>query len=688
MATASRRDALTVERPATADTAAAPGRASWFVHLVWFLLLAELSWAVSAVTIAMLGVFSLAPVVLATAVLTAGLWHATRGSRSTADAIDGRARSWVRVAAVVVALAATVVNGALPGEHMQTGRDGGTYTATAGWIVSDGDLIIDAARPPFDDTEGLGYFAAGFHEIEPDGPLYAQFMHAFPSMMATVDAAAGLDVMIRTNALLGGLALLMLFAFAERLVRPLPALLVQVGLAVNLVFIYFTRAPFSELLTMGMIVGGLWALDRAVDRRDRATGVVAGMLLGGTFLARLDGLVVLLMLLLALLPPLVVGRMRRVAPWVLTGMAITTAIAAVDLFVFAPFYVDLHVSFLVPLALALVAVAGIAALAQTGRGRALTALVLRHRARIALGLAVAIAVAGVVAYAVRPSLPPVTWERTTPIGFLQQQEGEPIDEARTYAEDTARWLAWYLGLPALAAGVAGWAWMTREVVAHRIGRLVPFLMTFSGLTVLYVWKPSITPDHIWADRRFLPVVLPGMLLCAAWLLDRLWARAGTGGRASAVRVAVVAAAVAVVALPALRTLPVAGLHEEAGFAAEVTAMCDRLGDDAALLLLDESGSAMHYRMTQPLRAHCGVPAAWADETISNARILELADRAGDRTLYVLAARPTALEGRPVGEPVALLQHRSERLAPTLTMPPQALESYGLDVFAAPVDPDG
>jgi hypothetical protein len=205
--------------------------------------------------------------------------------------------------------------------------------------------------------------------------------------------------------------------------------------------------------------------------------------------------------------------------------------------------------------------------------------------------------------------------------------------------------------------------------------------------VLYVWKPSITPDHIWADRRFLPVVLPGLLLCAAWLLDRLWARAVAGPRATAVRVAVVAVAVLVVALPALRTWPVAGLHEEAGFAGEVASMCERLGDDAALLLLDESGSAMHYRMTQPLRAHCGVPAAWADESISNERILQLADRAGERTLYVLAARPTTFNGRPTGAPFALLEHRSTRLAPSLTMPPQTLESYGLDVFAAPVDPE-
>lgn len=688
MSAASPHGALTVDRPATTVMAGGTSSATWFEWLVWLVLLGQLAWALSAVTLAMLGVFALLPVVVLTLLVTAGLWWATRSARATVTHTGHPTTSWVRVAAVVVALAATVVNGALPGEHMQTGRDGGTYTATAGWIASDGGLVIDAARPPFDDTEGLGYFAAGFHEIVVDGPLYAQFMHAFPAMMASVDLAGGLDLMVRTNALIGGLALLALYAFAERLMRPWLALVAQVGLASTLVFVYFTRAPFSELLMLGMLFAGLWALDQAVTLRDRMTGFVAGLLLGGTFLARLDGLVVLLMLALALLPPVVTGRLRRVAPAALAGIATTSAVAAVDLFVFAPFYVELHVEFLVPLALAFVAVGGIAAAARTGPGRSAVAAILRHRRRIAFGLGLLIVVAGVVAYAVRPVVQVDTWDRTLPIGFLQEREGQAVDESRTYAEQSMRWLGWYLGLPALAAGVAGWALLTREVVARRLGRLIPFLLVFSGLTTLYLWQPSITPDHIWADRRFLPVVFPGLLVCAAWLIDRMWTRVPDGASQLPGHIALGALAGLCVLMPLRTTWPVADLREESGFAAQVEAACDRLGADAALLLLDEAGGTMHYRMTQPLRAHCGVPAAWADETISNARLEALAARSGDRTLYLLAEYPDAFDGRPTGAPFTLLAHRSTRLAPTLNVPPQDLEGYGLDVLAAPVTPAG
>lgn len=687
MSAASPRGAVTLERPPrTTASATAVARRAVFAPLVWAVLLGELAWAVSGLLLAMLGLFSLPLVLVMWPVVGVGLWIASRPARREAGVAAGSATRWLRIAAVAVALTAAVGNAMLPGEHLQTGRDGGTYTATAGWIASDGGLLIDAQAPPFDDSAGLGFDAAGFHSMVDGGPLYAQFMHAFPAMMATVDEAAGLDAMVRLNGVLGGVALLSLYAFGERLLRPWAALLAQVAMALNLVFVYFTRAPFSELLMFGMLFGGLWALDQAVGLRDRSVGFVAGLLLGATFLARLDGLVILLMLALALLPPLVTGRLRRVAPAALGGIAAMSAFAAVDLFVFAPFYVTLHVEFLVPLGLAFVLVGLLAFGAGTDPGRRLVHGLLRRRAQVATAVAALILVAGVYAYVLRPELVVSTWGRTTPIGWLQQREGEAVNEARTYAEQSARWLGWYLGLPALAAGVLGWAGLVRTTIARRVGRLVPFLLSFSGLLVLYVWRPSITPDHIWADRRFLPVVLPGLLLCAGWLLDRLWDAATATRWPAAVRVAVAGIAALVVVLPLRLTLPVADLHEEAGLADDVAAACARLGDDAALLLLDEDATAMHYRATQPLRAHCGVPAAWAPETISDERISELAARAGDRTLFLLAERPEAFEGRPVDEPFTLIDHHSTRLEPTLTGPPQDLESYGLGVLAARVRP--
>jgi hypothetical protein len=487
MSAASPRGAVTLERPPeTTRPAAAGARRAVFAPVVWAVLLAELAWAVGSLLLAMLGVFSLPLVLVTWPAVGAALWVASRPARRDAGVAAGTATRWLRVAAVVVAIMAAAGNAMLPGEHLQTGRDGGTYTATAGWIASDGGLLIDAQVPPFDDSSGLGYDAAGFHSMVDGGPLYAQFMHAFPAMMATVQEAAGLDAMVRLNAVLGGVALLALYAFGERLLRPWAALLAQVAMALNLVFVYFTRAPFSELLMFGMLFGGLWALDHAVALRDRAVGFLAGLLLGATFLVRLDGLVVLLMLTLALLPPLVTGRLRRVAPAALSGIVAMSAFAAVDLFVFAPFYVTLHVEFLVPLGVAFMLVGLIAFGAVSGRGRRLVRTLLAHRARLATGIAVLIVVAGAYAYLVRPELVVSTWERTTPIGWLQQREGEPINEARTYAEQSARWLGWYLGLPALAAGLLGWAGLVRTTIMRRVGRLVPFLLSFSGLIVLYV----------------------------------------------------------------------------------------------------------------------------------------------------------------------------------------------------------
>jgi len=684
MPAASPEGTLTVDRQSSQSSTTARSQPSLFVSGVWLVLIAELSWAVAGVALGMAGVFSLATLLPLWAALATALWFATRSARAAEPRSVGRATRWIRVAALVVAVITIVWNGALPGEHLQTGRDGGTYTATAGWLATDGGLRINAIVPPFDDTTDLGYDAAGFHEVVADGPLYAQFMHAFPAMLATVELAGGPGWMVRTNALLGGLALLAFYAFAERLTRPWAALVAQIALAANLVFIYFTRAPFSELLTMGMLFAGLWALDQAVVRRDRSTAFVAGLFIGGTFLARLDGLVMLLMVILALLPPVVRGRLHRVAPVVLAGIGVSSAIAMLDLFVFSPFYVQLHVSFLVPLGLGFVAAAAIGGLALTTPARRAVRTIMRHRRNVAAGLALLIITAGLLAYIVRPSFAAATWDRTTPIGYLQRAEGEAINEARTYAEQSARWLGWYLGVPALALALLGWAQMVRRAVEDRTDRLAPFLLALSGLTVLYIWMPSITPDHIWADRRFLPVVYPGLILCAAWLLDQAW-RSRTARRWRNPALAGVALGVVLlVGGPLLQSAPVMDLREQEGFADDVATACDRLGDDAAILLLDEDDSYMHYRMTQPLRAHCGIPAAWASARISNDRLLDLARRAGDRTLYVLAEHHETFEGRPVGEVTTLIEHRGVRLEQTLTVPPRKLSSYGLDVLAAPV----
>jgi hypothetical protein len=177
-----------------------------------------------------------------------------------------------------------------------------------------------------------------------------------------------------------------------------------------------------------------------------------------------------------------------------------------------------------------------------------------------------------------------------------------------------------------------------------------------------------------------------LILCGVWLLDRAWQLAATRPWRLPAQTLLALAALLVLTGPLPASVPHATLREEAGLASEVARACEQLGDDAAILMLDAPDSLVHYRLLVPLRAHCGIPAAWARAGISNERLLELAERAGDRTLYVLAEFPESFDGRPVGDVMPLVAHRGVRLEQTLTMPPRDHVNYGLDVLAAPVQP--
>src|SRR5665811_805231 len=101
---------------------------------------------------------------------------------------------------------------------------------------------------------------------------------------------------------------------------------------------------------------------------------------------------------------------------------------------------------------------------------------------------------------------------------FQRAEGFPIDPTRTYAEHTVTWLSYYLTWPILALATLGlaiivWRTFTSQPVA------VVFLGAFTVPTLVYLLRPAIVPDQLWAIRRFEPITLPGLAIAAgvgAW----------------------------------------------------------------------------------------------------------------------------------------------------------------------------
>jgi hypothetical protein len=124
--------------------------------------------------------------------------------------------------------------------------------------------------------------------------------------------------------------------------------------------------------------------------------------------------------------------------------------------------------------------------------------------------------------------------------------------------------------------------------------------------VLTLYRPGITPDHPWADRRLVPVVLPAVVIAATVALAALlrYGYRRWSGRVLAVVAA--AGAVALLGPAAAATVPVAGLATERGEVAAAQRVCAALRPGDVVLAVDQRARA---EWPQLLRDLCDVPTA-------------------------------------------------------------------------------
>jgi hypothetical protein len=210
---------------------------------------------------------------------------------------------------------------------------------------------------------------------------------------------------------------------------------------------------------------------------------------------------------------------------------------------------------------------------------------------------------------------------------LQRQQHLSVDGTHTYAENSVTWVSWYLGpvVPVLgwAALVAGAAratrwWLgTRRLPSdvggvRRAGWLVPAAVGL-GSTVLTLYRPGITPDHPWADRRLVVTVLPTIVLAAlaavAWTVRTARRRAP----ASVFALAGVFGVAVLLVPPAASTGPVALTATERGEPAAADAVCAALQPQDVVVALgsgnkDGGPDRATNEWPQLVRGVCGRPA--------------------------------------------------------------------------------
>jgi hypothetical protein len=614
---------------------------------------------------------------------------------------DGSSRAGSRTsllatgAALAVAGIWLAANLPYSSEDLYAQRDPATYQLTARWLMDHQSLRTIPTHPElFGSLPGIDDSSAGFLNGGP-GWVYAQGNHLLPVVLACVGTLLGATAILKAAVVITALALVVFSGAARRVVGGRLAVVAMAALAVSMPVIYVGRDTYSEPLAMLFLMGGLALLHRAIESGRVVDYALAGFVTSCSAVVRIDSYVSLLALLaVALVLPAAArpasrpSAVRRSVA-LLLGALPMAVLGWLDATRLANGYYHNQRVQIVPLMLA-----GAASLVV---GSAVIWLIWRRdyaagmrtptaRRRLA-GWASAAVVIAFLALVSRPLWLQSHGNRDLDvIRAVQQAAGDAVDGTRTYTEQTLNWQAMYLGWPTVLLAVTGYILLLRALIVRAEWGLLAVLTMGLSVTTLYLVTPEITPDQIWAMRRFVPVVMPTMLIAAAYALRRGYAWLAARHALLSARGLAAVGTVLLVGVPLAVSLPMRTVREQVPHLSQVAALCRAFGDRAAVLAVDDG---LRYGYSQTIRSWCGVPAVGlVGASQSDLRTAQTTVQAAGRTLYVMAARPD--QGTYAGSaPTASFSSVTvTRWPPTLHAPPKHAVLQTIAVYLSTVDSTG
>ncbi len=530
---------------------------------------------------------------------------------------------WSTALLLVVAVAGTLWAGLTHSEQVLPRRDSGSYLQSAVQLSAGHARPIEVSAravggPEVLQIPGVTLASPAFYSVgtPADPAIQPQFPIGTSAWYSMAWWVGGATATFWLPAVLFGLTLVGVGLLGSLLVGPRWGPLAAVATGLLFPLVHVARSTYSEPVALPTLTAALVAMTLAArcaatgdDEVARRSAVVAGLVLGGSIAIRIDALreVVLVLVVAAL-----AAVQRQALARGLTVSVVTSSAVAFGLtWLTSSSYLRSIAGSLVPLVALLVVVAVVGAVLVVGsrRGWSLGVLVSAWLPRVLAG---AFVLVGVV-LGTRPLWQTVRQSAADPgsrvVAGLQARQGLPVDGGRTYAEQSLVWMSWWVGPIALVLALVAVA-----VLAHRAGSrwvegqpLAPWVgaaVVGVGSTLLTVYRPGITPDHPWADRR-LVVALPTVVLlvvgCAAVV-----SRWSTRRWPYAVNVAVSVGVAASLLVPsALATWPHRAERVERGEVAAVDALCAQLQPGDVTLMVDSRAA---NEWPQVVRGWCGIPA--------------------------------------------------------------------------------
>lgn len=642
------------------------------------LLLARLSiapallvvaWLLVSLPLLLAGTYTIGPalvlfVPVAALVVTVGCRGAVR---APAPPPAGPRTAWWPVTGVLlVSLAFLLVQLRYSSEQILVRRDPATYAQFAAWLNAHGSLPISPSLWAFGGGDPILRFDSPGFYVE-DGAIVPQFLAGLPLLLALGGWIGGLPAMLAMAPLLGAGAVLAFGGLTARLVGPLWAPVGALAFALCWPLMFVSRSTYSESAALVLLLGGLCLMHDVRDLKEgRFRAFLAGLALGLVVLVRIDGLRDVLPVVV--FAGVLFARRRRTGIPLAAGLALGVAAGLGEGFLLSGPYLEYVSGSLRPLLL-LTALAVVGTLVMVAVWRLRPEWFRRTGDRVAGGrlpdVAAVLTVLLVVAFAVRPYVQTV---RRVPrnaedrfnseyIEHIQRSTGLAVDGARQYTELSLHWVVWYVGLPALLLATFGAALLLRRLLRRDSPAWVLPFAIIALTTVATLLRPGITPDHPWASRRLVAVVIPGVLLLAVWTLawaTRRFRRIGYG-RVATFCLAFAGSLVLLVPVGASS----AGLVFKPVDRGEVKAvhrLCRELGQGTTVLIVERVTAD---RFSPVVRNMCGLPTARVDGARAE-DVRRVADRIAETGRRPVMLGANASDVAPYGSPRQVVDLRTRQ----------------------------
>jgi 4-amino-4-deoxy-L-arabinose transferase-like glycosyltransferase len=414
-------------------------------------------------------------------------------------------------------------------QHILTNRDPATYAIASAWLSDRNDLRMEV-NPMLSDVKGIYPGSAGFAYDKEKGTIAAQGQHILPALLGSIGKFVGQKNVLHFNILFGMTALLALYCFGRLFMRPYWAFAGVGVVAFSLPLLYFARDTYTEPLAATFTFGGLALLWLAQKNRHLSLWLIAGVVIGAGVLTRIDGYLTIVGVAAFLAVYTALARKRdeqirriKEAGAAAFAIAVMSVLAWLDLKLLSEHYYNDTVHLI---SQEVAAIAGVVVLGV------IMNLVAMKKASVRVWLDKATAnwrpiAAGLFILVVGLILVsrPIWYQQFQShqnmlVAGLQQAEYSKV-EPRTYSEITTYWVSWYIGPIMAGFGLVGLAYAAYRGMADKTMALLCALFVILGTSLVYFIKPSITPDQIWASRRMLPVIMPGIAIFGAYALSLL-----------------------------------------------------------------------------------------------------------------------------------------------------------------------